>query len=393
MIFPLEIPAPVRRLLPPGTGVLLGISGGVDSAVTLAMLSALDCDVQCVTFKNICFAETDFLAPATACCSLDAVADARRQAKRFGAQHWVGNIEEPFRSGVIEPFIAEYVAGRTPNPCLRCNSDLRFPELVRLATRQGCAFAATGHYARLDHGAAPGGETLLLKGLDDTKDQSYFLHRVDRKLWGGLVFPLGWYAKSEVRRAARELGLDVAGKADSQEICFVPDDDRTGLFSELIARGDAATLPGEIVDTSGRVLGHHRGLIHYTVGQRRGLGVAAPQPLYVLALDLAGQRLVVGGREELAMTTISGDMWLAAVAGLPARWAVGENLDGLVADKVTLRIRHRHRGAAVARWEQDGDRLEVVLAEPVQGAAPGQGMVLYADDVVLGGARILASGS
>ncbi len=389
MTFPLDIPAPVRRQLPPGTGVVLGISGGVDSAVTLALLAHLGCEVQCVTFKNICFAETDDQAPVTACCSLDAITEARRQAARFGVPHWVADIEAPFRTRVIRPFIAEYAAGRTPNPCLYCNSTLRFPELVRLARRQGCAFAATGHYARLE--PLPGGGSRLLKGVDEAKDQSYFLHRVDRNLWPQVVFPLGWYTKRQVRRAAAELGLAVAGKPDSQEICFVPDDDRSGLFGDLATAGHPATVPGEIVAADGRVLGRHRGLVHYTVGQRRGLGIAADRPLYVLALDLPHSRLIVGYREELARTVVGGDSFVAAVSGFPRRWSRGEALPDAESPRVTLRIRHRHRGAEVAGWVLDGDRLEVTLVEPVDGAAPGQGMVLYADDVVLGGARIRAA--
>ncbi len=389
MTFPLEIPAPVRRLLPPGTGVVLGISGGVDSAVTLALLTELGCDVQCVTFKNICFAAAEQDAPATACCSLDAITEARRQAARFGASHWVANIEDPFRAQVIQPFIDEYAAGRTPNPCLVCNSRLRFPELVRLADRQGCAFAATGHYARLSPADGVGGGCRLLKGVDAAKDQSYFLHRVDRNLWPRVVFPLGWYTKHQVRAAAAALGLSVAGKPDSQEICFVPDDDRTVLFGDLAAAGDPATLPGEITDTAGRVLGRHRGLIHYTVGQRRGLGIAAERPLYVLALDPERRRLTVGYREELARTIVKGDSFVGAVAGLPAGWRRGEPLLEWETPEPTLRIRHRHQGAPVSGWERMGDHLTVSLAEPVSGAAPGQGMVLYAGDVVLGGARIL----
>ncbi len=387
MTFPLEIPAPVRDLLPPGTGVLLGVSGGVDSAVTLALLSALGCDVQCVTFKNICFGEAD--GPEKACCSLDAIEDARAQARRFGFPHWVANIEEPFRDLVITPFIAEYASGRTPNPCLDCNSALRFPELVRLARRQGCAFAATGHYARIGHRGPAG--AVLMRGLDAAKDQSYFLHRVDPGLWPHVVFPLGWYTKEQVRAAARELGLSVARKPDSQEICFVPDDDRSGLFADLGAAGDRACVPGDIVDARGRVLGRHRGLIHYTVGQRRGLGVAAPRPLYVLELDLEHSRLVVGPQEDLARDVLRGDRFVAAVADLPEAWESDAGPPGPFAGDVTLRVRHRHAGARVRSWRRRGDELEVRLAEPVRGAAPGQGMVLYQGDVVLAGARILAT--
>ena len=376
MTFPLPIPTELRRRLAPGTGVLLGLSGGVDSAVTLALLRALGCDVQCVTFKNFCYGEDDRFTDRS-CCSLDAIAAARRLAARFAAPHWVGDVEAPFRGQVIEPFVAEYRAGRTPNPCLQCNSQVRFPELVRLAGRQGCALAATGHYARVAVDA-PGAR--LQCGLDPAKDQSYFLHRIERGLWSQLVFPLGWYTKDEVRRAARELDIPVADKPDSQEICFVPDDDRTFLFPD-----GAGTSEGAIVDGTGRELGRHRGLVHYTVGQRRGLGLAAAEPLYVLALDAAANRLVVGPQAELAVDRLEADRFVAAVPGLPAEGP------GPQMGPVTVRIRHRHAGARVRSWCIEGERVIVELEETVGGAAPGQGLVLYAGETVLGGGRLLAA--
>ncbi len=377
MSFPLEIPEPLRQALPPGTGVLLGISGGVDSALALAVLQELGCDVQCVTFKNFCYSEEDIQPGEQSCCSLDAIEDARRLARRFGAVHWVHSVVEPFREKVIDPFILDYSSALTPNPCLACNADVRFPEFVRLAQRQGCSYAATGHYARIDHSlAAPG----LLKGMDPAKDQSYFLHRVPAELFGQLVFPLGWWPKTEVRRAAAELGIEVADKRDSQEICFVPDGDRAFLFDD-----DQATRPGDIVDGNGAVLGTHKGLIHYTVGQRKGLGIAAPEPLYVLRLDLKASRLVVGKRHELAINGVLADGFVAAVPDFPASGP-------LPGKPVTARLRHRHDGAAVSSWRlgQDG-LLRVELAEPVDAAAPGQGLVLYQDDLVLGGGRISGS--
>jgi len=276
LTFPLPLAEDLRRRLPPGTRVLLGVSGGVDSAVALAVLTELGCEVACVTFKNFCYGEDDRFTDRS-CCSLDAIDAARRLAARFGAAHWVADVEPAFRDAVITPFIAEYRSGRTPNPCLLCNGDVRFPELVRLADRQGCDVAATGHYARI---AVEAGQARLMRGLDPDKDQAYFLHRIDRGLFPRLVFPLGWSTKPEVRAAARVLGIPVADKPDSQEICFVPGDDRSFLFAE-----GAGTVPGPIVDTAGRELGTHRGLVHYTVGQRRGLGVAAGAPLYVVALD------------------------------------------------------------------------------------------------------------
>ncbi len=383
MTFPLPIPDPLRQVLPPGTGVLLGVSGGVDSAVSLALLRALDCDVQCVTFKNFCYSDDDAFTDKS-CCSLDAIDDARRLARSFDAFHWVSDVEKPFRQSVIEPFVEEYARARTPNPCLDCNGVVRFPELVRLAERQGCAFAATGHYARV------AGDRLL-RGVDPEKDQSYFLHRVDRRLFHRLVFPLGWYVKDQVRQAARELGIRVADKRDSQEICFVPDGDRSFLFEQIPDGNNQALIPGDIVDGTGGILGRHRGLIHYTVGQRKGLGIAAPDPLYVLELDLDAGRLVVGSKEELRTLTVTGDDFVPAVPDFPSRWNCDDPLPGIPGSgggDAVLRIRHRHGGAGVGGWTLEGDRIRVDLAEPVDGAAPGQGMVLYGGDVVLGGARI-----
>lgn len=389
MSFPLPLPGPLRRELPPGTGVLLGLSGGVDSAVALAVLQELGCRVECVTFRNFCYAEQQDAAGERSCCSLDAIEQARRLAADAGAPHWVGDLVEPFRRRVIDPFVAEYAQGRTPNPCLACNETVRFPELVRLAARQGCAFAATGHYARVDReGSAP----RLRRGLDPAKDQSYFLHRLDPALLGSLVFPLGWHTKDDVRAAARALGLPVAARRDSQEICFVPDDDRTFLFagarSEAVA---AATTPGAIVDRGGRVLGAHRGLAHYTVGQRKGLGVSSPAPLYVLALEMKTNRLVVGPREGLLTRRLVADRFVAQAPGFPDRWPDGA--DGAwAALRPLAQVRHRHAGTPIAAWRRDGDHLEVRLAEPVAGAAPGQGLALYDGDAVLGGARLREAG-
>ncbi len=372
MTFPLPIAQDLRRRLAPGTGVLLGISGGVDSAVALAVLRELGCEVQCVTFKNFCYADDDRFTDRS-CCSLDAIEAARRLAVRFDAPHWVADVEEPFRLAVIDPFVAEYRDGRTPNPCLQCNGDVRFPELLRLAERQGCAFAATGHYARVE---GDGAGARLLRAVDPAKDQSYFLHRIGAGAWPRIVFPLGWWTKQDVRRAARAIGLPVADKPDSQEICFVPDDDRSFLFP-----GGRGTEPGPVVDGQGRVLGRHRGLVHYTVGQRRGLGIAAPEPLYVTGLDAQNNQLVVGPRAELLVDRLEADRFLPAVGGLADGGAGDEGL--------MVRIRHRHAGAPVRTWRREGDRITVDLAEPVAGAAPGQGLVLYDGDAVLGGGRLV----
>jgi len=370
-------------MLPPGTGVLLGLSGGVDSALCLALLDHLGCDVQTVTFKNFCYSEDERVMTEKSCCSLDAIEDARRLAHRFGANHWVGDVAEPFRLSVIDPFVAEYGRARTPNPCLDCNGVVRFPELVRLAGRQGCAFAATGHYARIEDGR-------LLRGIDPDKDQSYFLHRVDPALYDRLLFPLGEFTKPQVREAAQELGLAVASKRDSQEICFVPDGDRSFLFADGDPVDPRAVAEGDIVDRDGRMLGRHRGLVHYTVGQRRGLGVAAAEPLYVLELDLEGSRLVVGLKEDLMNTSLVADDFRSVVPDLPRSWTAS---DDQYPDGVVARIRHRHPGAAVRSWSFEGERLFIELEQAVDGPAPGQALVLYASDTVLGGGVILGGNS
>ncbi len=378
MDFPLPIPGDLRRTIAPGAPILLALSGGVDSALSLALLRALDCEVLAVTFKNFCYGDQD-AAGAKACCSLDAIEDARELAQRFGARHWVHDVSARFQELVIDPFVAEYRAARTPSPCLDCNSSVRFPALLALADQQGCPLVATGHYARVVPG--PAGEPELHRGLDPGKDQSYFLAPVPREIWRRVVFPLGWYTKEQVRAAARELRLPVAEKAESQEICFVPDGDRSFLFD-----GPDAGRSGPVTDRRGRVLGEHRGLEHYTVGQRRGLGIAHPEPLYVLALEPRTNTLVVGPHAELATRRLACDGFRAAVNDLPD---VGP--DGL--EPVIARVRHRHAGVRVASWRREGERLEVELAEAVHGAAPGQGLALYHDHRVLGAGRLRVAGA
>ncbi|MFH1844737.1 MAG: tRNA 2-thiouridine(34) synthase MnmA [bacterium] len=379
MSFPLPIPSALESVLRPGTTVLMALSGGVDSSVALALLFHLRCRVHTVTFKNFCYGDSD-PAGATpgdkACCSLEAIEDARRIAYRFDCRHQVSDVSARFQEQVITPFVAEYGRARTPNPCIDCNAAVRFPELLRLADLLGLDLVATGHYARISRSDQ---QWQLRRGLDPEKDQAYFLYRLKAEDLPRIVFPLGWYTKTEVRQAAGTLGLPVAAKPDSQEICFVPEDDRSFLFQA--SRG---SLPGDIVDRKGELLGRHRGLVYYTVGQRRGLGIAAGQPLYVLALDNEHNRLIVGTAEELAVTRLWCDRF---VSSAPDFSATGPPRG--IAGNWLARIRHRHRGVAVAQWRLDERRLMVALTEPVFGAAPGQALVMYRDDIVLGGGRIV----
>jgi tRNA-uridine 2-sulfurtransferase len=379
MDFPLPIPAELRAAVPEGSGVLLGVSGGVDSSVALALLQHMGCEVVAVTFKNFCTSDGAFGGDdASSCCSLEAIDAARRQADRMGVKHWVGNVEHPFREHVIDPFVSEYRAGRTPNPCVGCNTWVRFPELARRADQLGLDFVGTGHYARMER---DGEDVHLKRGVDRGKDQSYFLHGVDPAILARSVFPLGWWNKDEVRHIAAELGLESARTPDSQEICFVPDDDRSFLFE------DAPSQPGDVVDRAGNVLGRHRGLEHYTVGQRKGLGIAAEAPLYVLSLDVGSNTVVLGRRHELQVDTVRCDKWRwtspdASAAG-PRRCDEG---------RCTAQLRHQHPGVEVSEWRLHDDVVELDLAVDAEGVAPGQSLVLYRDDVVVGGGRIVATG-
>jgi tRNA-uridine 2-sulfurtransferase len=386
MTFPLPVCDALRAALPRGGRVLLGLSGGVDSSVALALLQHLGCEVHTVTLKNFCTSDGAFGGEGNrSCCSLDAIDAARRTAASRGARHWVSSVESEFRARVIGPFVDEYLSGRTPNPCVGCNSGVRFPQLTHLADELGCDLVATGHYARVLDG--PGGPALH-RGLDPDKDQSYFLHRLDRDLLARCVFPLGWSTKAEVRAAAAALGLEAAARPDSQEICFVPDDDRGFLFAGRETGGG-----GEIVHRDGRVLGRHRGLAYYTVGQRRGLGIAGAEPLFVTALDAARNRVVVGPRGALRVARIRCDGF-ADQSGVPDR---GPPDDGPPQDDPpngvswTVQLRHRHAGSPVRAWTRAGARFEVELDGAAEGVAPGQFLVLYRGDRVCGGGRIVGT--
>ena len=377
MAFPLPIPAAVRRAVPPGTPVVLGVSGGVDSAVALAVLRELRADVQAVTLKNYCSQDGPFGGPDDrSCCSLAAIARARRLAADCGVPHLVSDVAPAFRRRVIDPFLADYAAGCTPNPCVDCNRAVRFPRLLEIADRLGAeALVATGHYARV---VTEGGETALWRGVDAVKDQSYFLYALPPSLLRRTVFPLGWWTKAQVKRAARELGLAAADRPESQDVCFVPPAGREALFAP------GAVRPGPIVDLAGRVLGRHRGLVHYTVGQRRGLGLGGGPRRYVVALDPARNAVVVGPRAALAVRRVV----CRDLRPAPADWAEAGPAAGL-----TARVRYRQRGVPVAAWRRSGDRLELELAEPVTGVAPGQSCVLDRGGRIVGGGVITAAGA
>jgi tRNA-uridine 2-sulfurtransferase len=358
--------------------VLVAMSGGVDSSVAAALLKEQGHDVIGVTMKTFCYseAEADAIGPTRSCCGLDGIMDARQVADRLGIPHYVFDVEREFTRDVIDDFVAEYAAGRTPNPCVRCNGNTKFRDLLRRGKMLGCDFIATGHYARM--GVDGAGRSVLLRGMDENKDQSYFLWSLPPEMLPKLMFPLGELTKPEVREMARRMGLTTAEKPESMEICFVPDGDYARFLGKRLGADHDALAAGNLVTTSGEVIGEHDGYARFTVGQRRGLGGGRSLPLYVIGTRPGTREVVVGTAEEL----MRGDVAIGELNWLASPPAAG----------ATVRVQMRHRAPAVpARVESVGDGvIRLVLDTPQRAVTPGQSAVLFAGDVVLGGGRIAA---
>ncbi len=347
--------------------IVVAMSGGVDSSVAAALLVEHGHDVVGVSMQLY-----DNSSGFGTCCTIDDLHDARRVAARIGIPHYIVNFESHFHAHVQKNFIAEYGRGRTPIPCAHCNSEVKFSELLARAGGYGASALATGHYARLD--LSDDGRVVLRRGRDTAKDQSYFLFSLTQAQLSMASFPVGDLPKDEVRAHAHRLGLGVADKPDSQEICFVPDGDYAG-FLERVEPGLVAT--GPIVDHAGRTLGTHGGVHRFTVGQRKGLGLSVGVPLYVVAIDAAAQSVTVGPREALdrRALTASGVNWISGDA--PVTWTA-----------VTAQIRHRHRAAPARVRALDEGRLDLEFDEPQSAISPGQAVVCYDGDAVLGGGWI-----
>ena len=348
------------------------MSGGVDSSVAAALLARQGHEVIGLSMQLYDQSGgRDNLRFGT-CCTLDDLYDARRVAASIGFPHYIVNFEEKFAETVVSDFVREYAAGRTPIPCVHCNGDLKFSMLVERAAGFDAAYVATGHYARVERDEATG-RYRLLRGADGAKDQSYFLFTLTQSQLAHAVFPIGALDKMQVREHARQLGLGVAEKPDSHEICFVPDGDHAAF---LAGRG-AAAGEGVIIDGAGRQLGRHDGIHQFTVGQRKGLGLSTGIPLYVVGLDAAANAVTVGPRADLEKTTASasGVNW---IAGTPPPSGA----------RITAQIRHRHSPAAGTIRHADGTRVEVEFDNPQSAIAPGQALVIYAGDEVVGGGWI-----
>jgi tRNA-specific 2-thiouridylase len=353
--------------------VVVAMSGGVDSSVTAALLREQGHDVigvsmQVWDYSRFTAADGEKFG---ACCSLDDIHDARRVAEQIGIPFYVVNFEEEFQRLVIDDFIAEYFRGRTPNPCVRCNQLIKFDLLLRKAGDLAADFLATGHYVRSIQDDR--GRLHLLRGVDEGKDQSYFLFTLTQEQLKSTLFPLGGMTKQEVRALASRYGLRVAEKGESQEICFIPDDDYVRFLEESAGTG---RMSGNIVDRRGRQLGRHEGTYRYTVGQRKGLGVAYPHPLYVLGVDAVRKEVIVGGKEELA-----------------ADGLVAANMNWIVPTPeshfdATCKVRYRQKQIPCRITPLPGDLVEVRFHKGEKAITPGQAVVFYDGEEVLGGGWI-----
>jgi tRNA-specific 2-thiouridylase len=364
--------------------VVVGMSGGVDSAVAAALLKEQGYDVVGIMLRLWSEPATeedqDRMAGENKCCSIESMTDARRVAAQLAIPFYIVNVEQPFQETIVEHFYDEYTSGRTPNPCLRCNRYIRFTLLLERALALGAEYLATGHYVRVDDDPATG-RRRLRKGVSEEKDQSYVLHVLTQQQLRHALFPLGEYTKPQVRALALERGLPVASKAESQEICFVAANDYRGFMRRYArATGRTAPAPGPIVDTEGRTLGEHAGLAYYTVGQRKGLGVTAREPLHVLRLDSARNAVVVGPASALAC---------AAFTVRQATYTSGEEPDAPFAAQVKVRYKASPAPAVVTPLPEG--RAAVRLAEPQRAVTPGQAAVFYGGpegEAVLGGGLI-----
>lgn len=352
--------------------VIVGLSGGVDSSATAALLLEQGYDVVGVTLK---LWPQDCLSRAEdKCCGPQAVTDARAVCHRLGIPYYLVDESVEFQQQVIRYFADEYKAGRTPNPCVMCNEHLKFGRLLQRADQLGAQFIATGHFARLER--REDGRMLLKRGHDLRKDQSYFLFSLRQEQLARALFPLGERTKSDAREVARQCQLKTADKEASMEICFVPDNDYGGFLRKA---GLAREHRGEIVDLQGRVLGQHEGIEFYTIGQRRGLGLASPAPLYVIELDAANNRVVVGDESALGADEFVVER---------CNWIPFEVPPGPL--EVTTKIRYNHPGTPATVTPLNADRARVKLGVPQRAITPGQAAVFYQDDLVVGGGWIAA---
>ena len=357
--------------------VAVGMSGGVDSSVAAYLLKEQGYDVIGVTMQI--WQDEDPLAQAEngGCCGLSAVDDARRVADMLDIPYYVLNFKREFKKNVIDYFMEEYMHARTPNPCIACNRYVKWEALLNRAMELGCDYIATGHYARVCK--LQNGRYALKKSATARKDQTYALYNLTQEQLSRTLMPVGEYEKEEIRQIAERIGLLVANKPDSQEICFIPDHDYAGYIKRETGK---EFKKGNFVDMDGKILGQHKGIIHYTVGQRKGLGLSLGKPAFVVEIRPETNEVVIGTNEDTFCDTL--------VADNVNLMAVPDFKDGM---EVTAKIRYSHQGAACKITMIEEDRVLCKFSEPVRAITPGQAVVFYDDDVVVGGATIINRGT
>ncbi|MDI6744667.1 MAG: tRNA 2-thiouridine(34) synthase MnmA [Thermodesulfovibrionales bacterium] len=367
--------------------VIVGMSGGVDSSTAAYLLKEQGYDVEGLSFI---LWETRQSKNFTSCCSLQAIEEAAKTASHLGIPHSAVDVRDDFLEKVIEPFIDAYTKGMTPNPCILCNKYIKFPYLMKEADKRGAEFIATGHYAKIEKEGSKGqrvkGSNFLKKSIDAKKDQSYFLYVLRKEELKRILFPLGDYKKEDVRRLAHELKLPAAQRPESQEICFIEGRNYFKLIDKL---HPAADVSGPIMDMSGKILGEHKGIYHYTIGQRKGLGISSPHPLYVIKIDAAKNIVYAGSQEQAKIKEIEvGELnWLYPVKD--------ESLNGVhpfpasPLPRFTVKIRSMMKDAPAAIYPGENmDTVKTIFDEPQWATAPGQSAVFYDEDIIIGGGVI-----
>ena len=357
--------------------VLLGMSGGIDSTVSAMLLLEQGYEVVGVTFRTFDSIKESCLAKEKGCCSVESIMEAKHNAEQMGFEHHIVDFRDTFRRCVIQNFIDEYMAGRTPNPCVLCNSHIKWGELMRVADEYGCDYIATGHYARI---AERDGHIYLRTAADTKKDQTYFLWMLTEEQLRRTIFPLGDLTKDEVRAIARQHGYEkLAVKRESQEICFIPNDDYRAFLRANVPDYNERVHAGEYVDAEGKVLGKHEGFVNYTIGQRKGLGIALGHPAYVTHIDAATNRITLGTNDDMYATELR--------FRLTAKRSYSETV--LQQSGLTAKVRYRTAAVSAKVSDITDTVCRLTFASPVWGVTPGQSVVLYQDDLVVGGGIII----